>query len=207
MQIMKDDKDFMTYEISIMELAKLLDISRQNLYIEVFEMCKHLMQEIVYIGDGNQKHKWEMFQWCSRCRYDNKTGILTIKLHEELKPYLLELKKHYTQYVLQDILLLKTVYAVRMYELIVEEMRTKVYADKVATVELSLETIRKATNTENKYEQTAMLKKRVIDSALNEINEKLGYHILYEPKKLSRKIVGFRFTIESKNNIHSTIKA
>ena len=122
-------------------------------------------------------------------------------MHDNLKPYLLELKEHYTQYVLQDILILKTVYAVRMYELIVEELRTQVYADKTATVELSLDSIRKATNTEDKYEQTAMLKVRVIDSAIAEINEKLGYRITYVPIKKSRKIVGYRFTVESKNNM------
>ncbi len=126
MQIMKEDTDFLTYQVSIVELAKSLGISRQNLYVEVMEMCslgisrqnlyvevmemcKHLMQEIVFIGDGNPKHKWEMFQWCSRCKYDD--GIITIRLHDDLKPYLLELKKHYTQYMLQDILILKTVYA------------------------------------------------------------------------------------------------
>lgn len=199
MQIMKEDTDFLTYQVSIVELAKSLGISRQNLYVEVMEMCKHLMQEIVFIGDGNPKHKWEMFQWCSRCKYED--GIITIRLHDDLKPYLLELKKHYTQYMLQDILILKTVYAVRMYELIVEELRTKVYADKVATVELSLETIRKATNTEDKYDTISMFRSRVIDSAISEINEKLGYRITYEPIKRSRKIVGYKFTVESKNNI------
>ncbi len=126
---------------------------------------------------------------------------MLIRLHDDLKPYLLELKKHYTQYMLQDILILKTVYAVRMYELIVEELRTNVYADKVATVDLSLETIRKATNTEDKYDTISMFRSRVIDSAIDEINEKLGYHISYKPIKRSRKIVGYKFTVESKNNI------
>ena len=199
MQIIKNDTDFMTYQINISELAKLLDITSPSIYRDVDEMTTHLLQEIVYVGDGNPKHKYKKFQWCSYCEYDN--GIVTIRLHDNLKPYLLELKEHYTQYVLQDILILKTVYAVRMYELIVEELRTQVYADKTATVELSLDSIRKATNTEDKYEQTAMLKVRVIDSAIAEINEKLGYRITYVPIKKSRKIVGYRFTVESKNNM------
>lgn len=201
MQVIAEDKDLMTYQVKIMELARMLEISRQNLYTEVMEMCKHLMQEIVYIGDGNPKHKWEMFQWCSRCRYEN--GVITIKLHDDLKPYLIELKKHYTQYVLQDILMLKTVYAVRIYELIREEMKNqKVYADKIAEVLLDLETIRKATNTEDKYEKISMFRARVLNSAVGEINEKLGYYVTYEPVKHSRKIVSFRFKIESKNNIY-----
>lgn len=202
MQIIAEDKDLMTYQVKIMDLAKMLEISRQNLYTDVMEMCKHLLQEIVYIGDGNPKHKWKMYQWCSTCEYDE--GIITIKLHEKLKPHLIQLKQHYTQYMLQDILMLKTVYAVRIYELIREEMKNqKVYADKTAEISLDLETIRKATNTENKYEKISMFRARVLNSAIEEINDKLGYYVTYTPVKCSRRIIGFKFKIESKNNIYS----
>lgn len=201
MQVIAEDKDLLTYQVKIMDLAKILEISRQNLYTEVMEMCKHLLQEIVYIGDGNPKHKWKMYQWCSTCEYDE--GIITIKLHEKLKPHLIQLKKHYTQYMLQDILMLKTVYAVRIYELIREEMKNqKVYADKTAEISLDLETIRKATNTENKYEKISMFRARVLNSAIEEINDKLGYYVTYTPVKCSRRITGFKFKIESKNNIY-----
>ena len=201
MQVIADDKDLMTYQIRIVELAKMLEISRQNLYTEVMQMCKHLLQEIVYVGDGNPKHKWKMFQWCSTCEYED--GIITIKLHDKLKPYLIQLKQHYTQYMLQDILMLKTVYAVRLYELIREEMKgQKVYADKTAIVSLDVETIRKATDTEKKYAQIGIFKLRVIESALKEINEKSCYYVTYNDIKESRKIVGFKFKIESKNNIY-----
>lgn len=199
MQVIAEDKDLLTYHVKINDLAKILDISTPSIYRDVIEMCRHLLQEIVCVGDGNPKHKWKMFQWCSTCQYDN--GTITIKLHDNLKPYLIQLKEHYTQYMLQDILMLKTVYAVRLYELIREEMKgKKVYADKTATVSLDVEAIRKATDTENKYEKMGMFTKRVIDSAISEINNKSCYHIAYEYIKESRKIVGFKFKIESKNN-------
>ncbi len=201
MQVIAEDKDLMIYQVKIQDLAEILDITSQSIYRDAMDMCKHLLQEIVYVGDGNPKHKWKMFQWCSNCEYDN--GIITIRLHDKLKPYLIQLKEHYTQYMLQDILMLKTVYAVRLYELLREEMKgQKVYADKTATVSLDVETIRKATDTENKYEKMGMFKQRVIDSAISEINEKTCYHVIYEYIKVSRKIIGFKFKIESKNNIY-----
>lgn len=201
MQVIAEDKDLLTYQIKIQDLAKILDITSPSIYRDVMEMCKHLLQEIVYVGDGNPKHKWQMFQWCSRCRYEN--GVITIKLNDDLKPYLIQLKQHYTQYMIQDILMLKTVYAVRIYELIREEMKyQEVYADKTATVSLDVDTIRKATDTEKKYAQIGIFKLRVIDSALKEINEKSCYHVTYNDIKESRKIVGFKFKIESKNNIY-----
>lgn len=201
MQVLAEDKDLLTYHVKISDLAKILDISTPSIYRDVMEMCKHLLQEIVCVGDGNPKHKWKIFQWCSSCRYEN--GVITIRLHDDLKPYLIQLKKHYTQFMLQDILMLKTVYAVRLYELIREEMKgQKVYADKTATVSLDVEAIRKATDTENKYEKMGMFKQRVIESALKEINEKSCFNINYNDIKESRKIVGFKFKIESKNNIY-----
>lgn len=197
MQIVKDDSDFQTYRVKITDLAKTLAISQDNLYRDVQTICEHLLSELVYIGDGNPKHKWRMFQWCSCCSYEN--GIITIKLHENLKPYLIGLNELYTQYVLQDILVLKSVYAIRIYELIRQETKyQKIYSSMSANVYLSIETIRKATNTEKKYTRYSNFQEKIIDKAVNEINDKLGYYITYQPVKESRKIVGYNITIKSK---------
>ena len=198
MQIVKNDTEFMTYRINIKELGKALNIPDTNLYRDVDTMTTHLLQEIVYVGDGNPRHRYKKFQWCSECEYND--GVLTIRLHDNLKPYLLELKGYYTQYLLEDILVLKSKYAIRIYELIRQEMKyQKVYADHFAKVELDINTIRIATGTEDKYRQMGHFKEKVIDKAVEEINEKTGYEISYEPLKISRKMVGFKFKIQSKN--------
>lgn len=200
MQVMATDNELMTYQIHIKELAKLIELNDDaHLYRTVQIMARHLLQEVVCICSEETKN-WEMFQWCSSCRY--RDGIITIKLHDDLKPYLIQLKKNYTQYMLADILVLKSVYAIRIYELLREGFRgQKVYADNCAIVILDVDTIRKATNTEEKYSQMGHFKVKVIDIAVREINDKLGYHVTYEDVKSSRKIVGFKFKIESKNNI------
>ena len=197
MQIVKEETDFKTYQVSIKELAQLLNISSSNIYQDIDDMTTNLLKELVYIGDGNPKHKWKKFQWVSSCSYED--GIVTIKIHDDLKPYLLELKGYYTQYVLEDILLLKSIYSIRIYELIREKMKfQKVYADKKASVELYVDDIRRATGTEAKYEKMSMFRKRVVDSSISEFNKKLGYYIGCSPIKKGRKIIGFRFEIESK---------
>lgn len=200
MQVMATDNELMTYQIHIKELAKLIGLNDDaHLYRTVQIMARHLLQEVVCICSEETKN-WEMFQWCSSCRY--RDGIITIKLHDDLKPYLIQLKKNYTQYMVADILVLKSVYAIRIYELIREGFKgQKVYADNCAIVTLDVDTIRKATNTEEKYSQMGHFKVKVIDIAVREINDKLGYHVTYEDVKSSRKIIGFKFKIESKNNI------
>lgn len=194
-QIVKEDTDFKTYQVSIREFAQLLRIDESNLYQEAFKICEHLMKEIVYVGDGNPKHKWKLFHWVSCCSYEN--GTITIKLHEELKPYLINLSALYSQIPLCEILELKSVYSIRIWELIREAMRgQQAYGDREVVVSLSVDTIRKATNTENKMKQMGHFKDKVIDKAVNEINQKLPYSLTYTFEKNSRKIVGFRFTIK-----------
>ena len=199
MQVIKEAKDFQTYRVNITDLAKLLNIDRHDIYRDMDTMTTHLLKEVVCIGDGNPKHKWLKFQWVSRCKYDS--GVLEIRLHDDLKPYIIGLSKYYTQYILQDVLILKSVYSIRLYELIRQEMRYEVFANRTATVYLSLDTIKKATDTEKKYYKLSMFRARVIDSSIAEIKNRLGYNITYELKKESRKVVGFTFHIESVNNI------
>lgn len=200
MQVVAEARDFQTYTVNIVDLAKLLNIDRHNIYREADAMTTHIMKELVYVGDGNPKHKWLKFPWVDMCKYAD--GILTIRLSDQLKPYLIGLSELYTQYVLKDVLLLKSVYSIRLYELIRQEMKyQKVYADKTATVYLSIQDIRTATDTLDKYEKYAMFKTRVIDSSLKEIREKIGYDITYKMKKESRKAVGLTFYIQSVHNI------
>lgn len=200
MQVVAEAKDFQTYKVNVIDLAKLLNIDRHYIYREVDTFTTHIMKELVYVGDGNPKHKWLKFPWVDMCSYAD--GVLTIRLSDKLKPYLIGLSELYTQYVLKDVILLKTVYAVRLYELIKQEMKyQKVYADKTATVTLSIQDIRTATDTLDKYEPISMFRSRVIDSSIKEIREKLGYIITYEMKKESRKIVGITFNIKSGNYI------
>lgn len=120
MQVVKEDKDFKSYKISIKKLVEMLGIDHHNMYRDIYDICKNLLSEVVYIGDDPKK-KWKMFQWCSSCAYDN--GIITIRLHDDLKPYLLELSGLYTQYVLDNILSLKSTYSIRVYELIEQEKK------------------------------------------------------------------------------------
>ena len=197
MQIVKEDTDFQTYTVSVKELANFLGIDRHYIYQEIDKITTNLLREIVYIGDGNPKNKYIKFQWCSECVYED--GIITLKLHDRLKPFLLSLSKIYTQYMISDILCLKSVYSIRIYELIQQAKKNKqVYADKIEYVYLSEKDIRIATNTEDKYEKHSMFKARVIEAAINEINSKLQYYITYNPKKTGKKITGYEFVLRSR---------
>lgn len=196
MQIKPDDCELMKFSIRADEFAGILGIDKSNLYRELDRMSEHLLKEVIKIGDGNPRHKWKKFQWVSCCEYDS--GVITIRLNDELKPYIIGLQEWYTQYRLDEIVGFRSVYSIKIYELInVALMNRKPYADKQVKVYIDLCTMRKATNTENKFERISQFKSKVIDISIKDINTYSPYHVTVEAYKESRSIVGFYFTVES----------
>lgn len=196
MNILADDTDFQTYRLTVNDFAELLQLkSSSNLYAEVDHLTDELMAEIVRAKDDSGK--LEKYQLVSGCEYYN--GEITIRIHDKLKPYLLELKKHYTKYALADILCMSTTATIRLYELIVEGVKkSKLVEVKEEKVYLSLEDIRKAINLpEHQYQQFGMFKKRIIDKAVDEINSfSTLYFVQYKLDKAGgRKVVGIEFEV------------
>lgn len=193
MNVVKQDSDFQTYCLTVSEFAELLGISETNFRRDgmMDSITDELMDARIKLQCNG---KTEKFHWVSKCEYDE--GNILLRLHEELKPYLLELSKLYTQYTLSDILKMKTPSSIRVYELIAEGIkRQKITEDATAHVYLSIEEIKAATGLAEKYKQFGMFKKRVIDKAVEEINENTSYFIQYTVSKQSRQVVGFDFEI------------
>ena len=53
-------------------------------------------------------------------RYKKKQGVLTLRLSTDLVPYLLQLSKCFTKINISDSLKLKSIYACRIYDLLVQ---------------------------------------------------------------------------------------
>ena len=122
-QIVKEDKDFKTYTTTVYELADFMGISSSSLYRDLKSICKSLSQRVVEIrfNDGTGKNaKWKVFPWISCAEYDN--GVITIRLNDEIKPFLIDLMSHYSQTLLGTLCAFKSYYAIRLYQLLVCEV-------------------------------------------------------------------------------------
>lgn len=202
MQVVKEDADLKTYKVRIIDLATALGIPSGNLYRDVRDMCKSLMTQVVIIGDHTKPKKaWKMFQWVSCAEYDGN-GTITIALHDSLKPYLLGLSQWYTTYSCDSILAMKSVFAIRLFELIRAEMRFNGLPPKEGiAVMLYLDNIRKACDCEKTFKQFGQFREKVIDISLREINEKTGFKMSYNKEsyvKEGKKVIGIRFIVKSK---------
>lgn len=191
-QIVKEDKDLKTYSCRITDLAKFFNIPRSNLYRDIREICDCAMKSIVYIGTNDPKQPWKMFQWVSTAEYDGN-GILTLRLSDQIKPYVLELEKWFTQYQLKNILEFNSYYAIRLYEII--KCEDGMTGNSNPALEFEIEELRQYFDCEKKYSAFKDFRKRVIEVAVREINEKSDIYIVPTYKKNGRAITSISFEI------------
>lgn len=196
------DKEFYEYDFRLTDLAASFEISRQNLYRDVQEMCKSMVQMIMYIGDGNPRHRWEFKPIFRTCYYEPRSGMVTVQLNEDMTELFLQLKRDFTQVPISAVLTMKSKYAIRLFEVICEKVGKYLpYANHATQITLSIEEIRKATNTEKKktYDIITNLRNRILEPAIKDIEENADWKIILTDVKQSRRIVGFDMEIWSRN--------
>ena len=193
-QIAEKDKDLKTYTCRITDLAKFFNIDSSNLYKEIFKICECALDSKVYIGTGNPKHPWEMFHWISMASYDGK-GTLTLRLSDEIKPYVLELEKWFTQYKLKNILEFNSYYAIRLYEII--KCEDGATGNMQSELEFEIEELRQYFDCESKYKLFSDFKRNVIEVAVREINEKSDIWLKPTYKKWGRAYTSVSFEIHA----------
>lgn len=199
MQVVRDDEELKPYIITIAELSNLLQVPKSNIYRDIDDITDDIINNPVYVREevGN-KIRWIKIPWVTRCEYNSDVGV-AIKLNDELKPFLLNLKEHYTQYTLDNILVMKSVYAIRLYELLQSKIMTRILPKVGTDIELSVDTIRECCGCEGKsYNTFSNLRNRVIDIAVKEINEKTLYTLSYDYVKKGKSVIGLIFHINMK---------
>ena len=198
MQVVKEDEELNPYIISIQKLSDLLHIPPSNIYRDIDEITNDIINNPVFIKvDSGKRSAWIKIPWVSRCEYHSDIGVL-IKLNDELKPYLINLKEHYTQYALENVLAMKSIYGIRIFELIQEKCMLKVLPRQGTNILLSIQEIRECCDCMDKYKKWSHLKSRVIDAAVKEIQRTTLYSVEYDCLKSGRKIESIQFHINMK---------
>lgn len=195
MQIRPDDEELKSYLITVPELAKLLNVSAANLYRDMDSITDDILTNHVAIKDPAQG-KFLKIQWVSACAYEKGVG-LAAKMNPLLKPFLLNLREHYTQYQLENILAMKSVYGIRIYELLMKEQIMRYLPREGTHIVLTMQEIREACDCEEKYQKISQFKAKVLDVAIREIERTTTYVVNYEDIKKGRSIEAFRFYVNS----------
>lgn len=119
----------------------------------------------------------------------------------EIMPLLSDLKASFTQFLAQDVAEFGSIYSYRIYQLFMQYLNKETGK---GWTQIDFYDFRYMLMLLDKYPLTADFKKRVIDPAIKEINEKSPLKAKYELIKKGRKFVAVKFTFELKERAKKT---
>lgn len=127
-------------------------------------------------------------RWVNKVAYSRSNGHIAMQLTPDVIDMVGKLKKCFTQYKIKQISNLTSMYALRLYELIIQWASTK----KTPILEIS-DFRAKLGVGESEYSRMFDFKKYVLDLAVDQINQNTDIHVKYEQHKNGRTIYGFSF--------------
>lgn len=196
-KIRPEDEEFKEYEFSIVDFCKTVGIDFDNggNYKELKTHILALRNSAVWVTNG--KGEEVTLAWIEKASINKRCGIIRIRLDSDMKPFLLQLKEHYTQYQLIYTLRMKSKYSLRLYELVMSFLynKTDTYS-KCFTVE----ELRKLLDAE-KYTRFCHFHEKVIKLAVEEINQYTDLNLTYRQIQNGKKTVAIEFTFSTKGTL------
>ena len=182
-------QDFPTVVIPAKEMIQLF--GNRKYYSTLEEICDKMAKKTVKIKHVG-KEKFDIYTVFSRLSYDSDEGLI-LEFNPKMKPWLLELAdKPFTKLPFEQIWALRSGYAIRLLELLLQYQNTKTH-ERTLTIEdlkqyfgMSLDSYEGRNNT---------FKEKVIMGSIKDINEKTSYKVEVETVKEGRKIVAFKFKL------------
>ena len=153
----------------------------------------------------NERDNQVKTRWVSQVEYIRGDGAIEVILTPAVVKEITRIngiENFFTKYTLGQTAVLNSAYSVRLYELVTQWRKaTKTHLFDIETFrgQLGLGV--------NDYQRMSDFKRRVLDSAIAEINEKTDLKISYDQEKKKSKIIGFKFKVSEKERTKSVLKA
>ncbi len=168
----------------------------------------HLKRELeklnVFVKVRDDKKKMVKVTLVHKIEWEKEIDIIKIHFHDDVLPYLINLKEYFTQYQIYSLKGFKSKYTMILFENLVLERGLSIddfKNNKIISFEMTIEELRNVTNTVNEYERIQNLETRVLKVVKKEINEKRNNMFLldYEKIKVGRRIEGIRFLMRKRD--------
>ena len=194
------DENERTVKVSLKEIRELY--GGRSYKTRLRDTCKNLEGKVieVYVSAG----KWKRRVVFSGFEFDDEAGFLGITYNKDIMPYLNAISQGYTKFILQDVFVLSSQYAVRLLELMMQyrnwtqhRQGNKIYRDiSISDLRgyLGLDGI--YTGEKKKYERLCDFRRYCLIKPIDEINKKTGYKMSYEEIKSGRVTSSIRFCLE-----------
>jgi len=173
------------------------DMGKSNAERHLREAIDKLAERWIHIQNNNERRRIRWIQ--EEAEYFNGEGKIEIVFSESIMPYLTQLKGQFTKIVIKNVSALKSVYSIRLYELL---MQFKVIGDRL----ISLEDFRTMLGLdEDKYLSFKSLNQWVIKPAVKELNQKSNLSVTVDSVKKGRSVFALHFHFKEDQQIKMSI--
>ena len=203
-------KDNIIY-LSKTELFAFFEVSDNDKHSR-FKQAIEKMQKQAFFEIKEEKDKGYKFksivpipfvEWTD---YNDK---VTIQFQPQIMPYLIDLKKNFTQYALSDVMELNSKYSIILYKWLsmyynqyehykAKGGRREEQLEQYSNPSISIKELRLMTDTVNEYKEFWNFEKRVLKDPIEEITNHTSFNVTYEKIKKGRSIDSIVFHIEKK---------
>ena len=149
------------------------------------------------VGTGEGMIKLAQSLGLQPTKMPNNQHFVVLRFSKSILPYLSNLSANFTQYLKQDIAGLSSSYSIRFFELLMQFKDT-------GFRKITIEDLREFLDLGDKYPATKDLKVRVIETAVNEINEKTKINVEYKLVKTGKKFTHLELKFKLKAQANKT---
>lgn len=185
-------------EVHASSYINTFNVEKHTAYTVLKEASKSLFDRYATYHDTNPKTgKDRSFhcRWVHKIGYEDKSGTVYLSFTPDIVPLITRLEENFTKYEIEQISKLTSIYAIRLYELLIQ------WRSRGKTPTFDLDVFRSQLGVDDgQYKTMCNFKQFVLDFALKQINQFTDIIAKYEQHKSGRKITGFSFTFKFKNN-------
>ena len=189
--IKKNEVILKDYHVSAKELMHEINLGERN-YDELKKATVGLVSKTATIQESDGELQISFLASAKHYNKGMKKGMIRFRFDPALKPYLLQLKEKFTAFRLENTLNLRSIYSIRVYELL------KQY-EGIKKRKIDLQEFREILGIKKtEYKLYSNFKSRVILSAQRELQKKTDISFEFEEIKTGRSVTAILFKI-SKN--------
>lgn len=189
-QLTPNTETFEKQTIRVKDLEQLLDRSHGSIYQDVEDACSGLLDAKIEVRErGDGRRTYHGMNLMSDIKY-KEGGEVKAEFTPAMRPFLLQLKRRFTQYNLQYFIRLSSQYSMRIYELLKMRQGLRFYR-------IPVEELRELLKCEHSYARFRDFRRATVDRAQDELREKTDIHFNYKVERDGQSPVRICFIIKS----------
>lgn len=179
--------------ITALEYSQTFNVDMDTAYDQLQDAAKHLYKRSITFFEPAYKRNGKalpptmvQMRWVGSVKYQKGEGWVELAWWTDLLRHLLGLQKQFTTYQLQQASALRSAYSWKLLELLMRFHSS-------GHAEYTIEDFKLSMDAPPSLSDFGQVKRRIIDPAVKELQEKDGWIIQWAPIKSGRKVTRLRF--------------